>query len=128
METSLIPLKPLQASAFLNQMDLKQQIDQEMRRAFLRANRKDRLEQRKILILLKADITEQLNDFNMKEERKSYLLHQLANAQDLSTLIDLIQDLNARQVQDSGPELIGLILNPDGIQFTKYTSCDHKVS
>jgi hypothetical protein len=124
METSLIPLKPLQASPFLNQ----QQIDQEMGRALLRANRKDRVEQRKMLILLKADITEQLNDFNMKEERKSYLLHQLANAQDLSTLIDLIQDLNARQVQDSGPDLIGLILTPDGIQFTKHTSCDHNVS
>ena len=50
------------------------------------------------LVKLKTQITNEVESFEMIQERKSYLLHQLANCRDLPSLVELIRDINLAQL------------------------------
>lgn len=56
--------------------------------------------QRKNLIRLKTEIINSLATFKMSEDRKSYLLHQLANVHDLDSTMDLIREIDVLQLAD----------------------------
>lgn len=53
--------------------------------------------QRKNLFRLKHEIINNLDNFQMSEERKSYLLHQLSNVHDLTSAESLIKEMNLIQ-------------------------------
>lgn len=78
--------------------------------------------QRKILIKLRNEINNQLSSFLMPEERKSYLLHQLVNAQDIDSLVELMISVNQQQISQnaqSEQDLIYLAQTSQGIAITK---------
>lgn len=55
--------------------------------------------QRKILYTLKNDLSQKTDSLAMPADRRSYLLHQLANAQDAEELALLIHQINTLQIQ-----------------------------
>jgi hypothetical protein len=57
--------------------------------------------QRKNLMRLKSEIISGMETFKMSEERKSYLLHQLANVHDMDSTMDLIRQIDSLQAIDS---------------------------
>lgn len=78
--------------------------------------------QRKILLKLRAEINNQLSSFLMPEERKSYLLHQLVNAQDIDSLVELMISVNQQQISQNTQneqDLIYLAQTSQGIVVTK---------
>ena len=54
--------------------------------------------QRRALIKLKIELSAKLDDLNMSDQRKDYILHQLNNVQDIEGWIDLLREINRLQV------------------------------
>jgi hypothetical protein len=70
--------------------------------------------QHQALVKLKTQITNEVEYFEMISDRKSYLLHQLANCRDLPSLMELIRDINLAQLQQK-PTLF-LVRNDEQIR------------
>jgi acetylornithine/succinyldiaminopimelate/putrescine aminotransferase/predicted amino acid dehydrogenase len=88
-------------------IDLSQEIEKEMNQALIKVRRSDAAIQRKILLKLKTEITNKTDELRMSEERRSYLLHQLANAHDIDSLVSLIREVNRLQLNQR-PKFIAL--------------------
>ncbi len=88
-------------------IDLNQEIEKEINESLLWARSLSDKEQRKILFRLKSQIVAQYETLNFSHERKSYLLHQLANTQDLDQLALLLREINALQMNQK-PKFIAL--------------------
>jgi hypothetical protein len=56
--------------------------------------------QRRNLMRLKSEIISGMDSFKMSEERKSYLLHQLANVHDMDSTMDLIREVDVLQLAE----------------------------
>ena len=65
--------------------------------AQLGSNLTDSAEKRRMLVKLKIDITGRIDDFKMSEDRKSFMLHQLNNVQDMEGMLSLIREINRLQ-------------------------------
>jgi acetylornithine/succinyldiaminopimelate/putrescine aminotransferase/predicted amino acid dehydrogenase len=88
-------------------VDLNQEIEKEINEALLSVRSLTSFEQRKILIALKTQIANQYDELKMPEDRRSYLLHQLVNAQTLDELAQLLREINALQINQK-PKFIAL--------------------
>lgn len=88
-------------------IDLAQEIEKEMNQALIKVRRSDAATQRKTLLKLKTEITNKTDELRMSEERRSYLLHQLANAHDIDALVSLIREINRLQLNQR-PKFIAL--------------------
>lgn len=78
--------------------------------------------QRKILIKLRNEISQQLESFLMPTERKNYLLHQLVNSQDIDSLVELMTHINQQQISQNAQveqDLIYLAQTSQGIAISK---------
>ena len=101
---------------------LLQTVEKEMELALFKIKLSEPVLQRKILIKLRNEISNQLNSFLMPQERKNYLLHQLVNAQDIDSLVDLIVSINQLQISQNAQDaqdLIYLAQTSQGIIITK---------
>lgn len=101
---------------------LLQTVEKEMELALFKIKLSEPVLQRKILIKLRSEISNQLNSFLMPQERKNYLLHQLVNAQDIDSLVDLIVSINQLQISQNAQDaqdLIYLAQTSQGIIITK---------
>jgi predicted amino acid dehydrogenase len=97
-------------------------VEKEMELALFKIKLSEPVLQRKILIKLRNEISNQLNSFLMPEERKNYLLHQLVNAQDIDSLVELIASINQLQISQNAQDaqdLIFLAQTSQGIIITK---------
>lgn len=77
---------------------LSQEIEKELNQSLLKTRLLDEKSQRKVLLRLKSEITNKSEELKMPEERRSYFLHQLSNAQDINSLVDLIREINRLQL------------------------------
>lgn len=74
--------------------------------------------QRKSLQRLKCAITNKIDTLKMPEERKSYFLHQLANVHDLSSMEELISDINNLQLKENIPQdIVHIVMGSNGIDI-----------
>lgn len=97
-------------------------VEKEMELALFKIKLSESVLQRKILIKLRNEINNQIDSFLMPNERKSYLLHQLVNAQDVDGLVELINSINEQQVSQNSLtelDLIYLAQTSQGIIITK---------
>jgi predicted amino acid dehydrogenase len=97
-------------------------VEKEMELALFKIKLSEPVLQRKILIKLRSEINHQLTSFLMPEERKSYLLHQLVNAQDIDSLVELMISINQQQISQNAQteqDLIYLAQTSQGIIITK---------
>ena len=76
-------------------------LDEEMELAVLKIKLSEEVLQRKFLYKLKTEITQRLDSVAMPNERRSYFLHQLANAPDIDELVALIQNINNLQISQN---------------------------
>ncbi len=88
-------------------IELSQEIEKEMNQALIKIRRSEPTLQRKILFKLKTEIANKTEHLNMNDERKSFFLHQLANALDINELVELIREINAKQINQR-PKFISL--------------------
>lgn len=77
-------------------------LNTEMETALLKIRLSDAPIQRKILLKLKTEIINKLDSIAMSSDRRQYLLHQLAYAQDINELASLIQLINHKQIEQQG--------------------------
>lgn len=85
-----------------------QKLEQDMEVAVLKLKLSELSLQRRILFKLKTEIIHHLESVLMAESRKSYLLHQLSNAQDIDELVSLIREVNHLQAFEESVILSGL--------------------
>lgn len=88
-------------------LDLSQQIEKELNQTLIKIHRSDSTFQRKILIKLKTEILNKTDELRMSDERRSYLLHQIANVHDIDSLVSLIREINRLQLNQR-PKFIAL--------------------
>lgn len=96
----------------------------EMEMALFKIKLSEPVLQRKILAKLRNEITQKLPTFLMPEERKSYFLHQLVNAQDADSLVELMTEINQNQMAESseqGLHLVYLAQTSQGITVEQKT-------
>ena len=93
-----------------------QTIHEEMDQAVSKAKLGDQAIQRRILIKLKNEIIHQVDELKMSEDRKSYLIHQLSNAQDMDSLASLLKEMNLRNPQAR----LSLSCSSFGVVFTQH--------
>lgn len=99
-------------------------VEKEMEMALFKIKLSEPVLQRKILVKLRNEITHKLPDFLMSEERKSYFLHQLVNAQDVESLVELISEINQIQISQNSEndlDLVYLAQTSQGIIITQKT-------
>jgi acetylornithine/succinyldiaminopimelate/putrescine aminotransferase/predicted amino acid dehydrogenase len=87
--------------------DISQEIEKEMNQALIKVRRSEPALQRKILLKLKTEIINKTDELRMSEERRSYLLHQLANTHDIDSLVSLLREINGLQINQR-PKFISL--------------------
>lgn len=92
-----------------------------MEEAVLEIKKSEPQLQRKWLIKLRKSLLENLPDLLMKEERKSYIYHQIAHIHDLDELNFFIHEINSLQLSepDSIIELIFLTNSAEGVIWAK---------
>jgi acetylornithine/succinyldiaminopimelate/putrescine aminotransferase len=88
-------------------IDINQQIEKEMNQALIKVQRSETKIERKILLKLKTEIINKTDELKMNEERRSYLLHQVANVHDMDSLVSLIREINRLQLNQR-PKFIAL--------------------
>jgi len=88
-------------------VEIAQEIEKEMNQALIRINRSEEGLKRKALLRLKTELTNKTENLKMSSERRSYLLHQLSNAQDLESLVSLLREINKSQMNQR-PKFIAL--------------------
>jgi predicted amino acid dehydrogenase len=106
-------------------------VEKEMELALFKIKLSEPVLQRKILIKLRSEINHQLTSFLMPEERKSYLLHQLVNAQDIDSLVELMISINQQQISQNAQteqDLIYLAQTSQGIIITKKSFSPETIS
>jgi acetylornithine/succinyldiaminopimelate/putrescine aminotransferase/predicted amino acid dehydrogenase len=80
-------------------IDLQQEIEKEFNQSLISYRRCDERMQSRILIRLRSELTNKLDGLRMPEERKSYLLHQVANCHTIEDLVSLLREVNANQLK-----------------------------
>ena len=78
-----------------------------MNQALIKVQRSETKIERKILLKLKTEIINKTDELKMSEERRSYLLHQVANVHDMDSLVSLIREINRLQLNQR-PKFIAL--------------------
>jgi len=74
--------------------------------------------QRKSLLRLKGEIIKKIDSLKMREERKSYFLHQLANVHALNSTVELIKEINSLQLMDNiSQDLVHLVFGSQVIEI-----------
>lgn len=109
--------------------DLIETVEKEMELALFKIKLSENQLQRKILIKLKKEITQQIDSWKMTEDRKSYLLHQLVNSQDVENLVELLSSINQKQLSENSSaelDLIYLAQTSQGIVVTKGSFSNEK--
>lgn len=109
--------------------DLIETVEKEMELALFKIKLSENQLQRKILIKLKNEITQQIDSWKMTEDRKSYLLHQLVNSQDVENLVELLSSINQKQLSENSSaelDLIYLAQTSQGIVVTKGSFSNEK--
>jgi acetylornithine/succinyldiaminopimelate/putrescine aminotransferase/predicted amino acid dehydrogenase len=88
-------------------IEINQQIEKEMNQALIKVQRSEAKIERKILLKLKTEIINKTDELKMGDERRSYLLHQVANVHDMDSLVSLIREINRLQLNQR-PKFIAL--------------------
>lgn len=79
---------------------LSQEIEKEINQAHIILNRMDDSFKQRQIINLRKSLMEKIPSLKMKEERKSFYLHQLANVHSLEELVSLIREVNRLQLSE----------------------------
>lgn len=79
-------------------VELEQDIQKEMNEALITIKRSEDSFRLKMVKHLRLELTEKITDLLMSEERKSYLLHQIANTHEIEELVSLVQEVNKAQM------------------------------
>ena len=79
-------------------IELEQDIEKEMNQALIRVKRTEESFRIKIVRTLRTDLIEKIEALSMKDERKSYFIHQIANCHEIEDLVSLIRDINKAQL------------------------------
>ncbi len=88
-------------------IEISQQVQKEMNLALIRIKSGDEASQAKTTLKLRLELTKSITSLKMSEERKSYFLHQLGNTLTIDELINLIREINEKQLSQK-PKLISL--------------------
>ena len=78
--------------------DLGQEAEKEINLAILALKKLDDKFQTRILKTLRLELMEKIDSLSMNKERKSYLLHQLANVLEIEDLASLLREINSNQL------------------------------
>ena len=79
-------------------IELEKTIEDELNQALIEFNKSEGIFQRKILSHIRRDLSQKLEFFQMSQERRSYLLHQVSNTHSMEDLISLISETNKKQL------------------------------
>ena len=80
-------------------VELEQEIEKEMNEALLKVKRSDTALQTKFVRNLRAELVDKISDLKMNEERKSYFIHQINNVHSIDELVELVREINKKQMQ-----------------------------
>jgi acetylornithine/succinyldiaminopimelate/putrescine aminotransferase/predicted amino acid dehydrogenase len=88
-------------------LGLEQEIEKEMNQALIKVQRSEESFRHKMVLNLRSDLMEKIPVLSMNEERKCYLLHQVAHAHTIDELVSLVREINKKQLAQR-PSFIAL--------------------
>lgn len=88
-------------------VQLEQELEKEMNQALIKINRSEASLRAKAVSQLRKDLSEKIPMLKMNEERKSFFLHQIANAHSIEELVTLVREINKKQLSQR-PSFISL--------------------
>lgn len=88
-------------------IELGQDVDKEINQAHLRLLKLPKNELETVVRSLRSDLLLRIDTLKMTDERRSYVLHQIANVHDLQGLLELIREVNQLQMSTK-PKFIAL--------------------
>lgn len=88
-------------------IELEQELEKEINSALIKIKRTEEVLRTKLIKNLRSDLSEKISTLNMSEERKSYFLHQMNNAHEIEEIIELVREINKKQLSQR-PTFIAL--------------------
>jgi acetylornithine/succinyldiaminopimelate/putrescine aminotransferase/predicted amino acid dehydrogenase len=88
-------------------IQLEQELEKEMNQAVIKINGTESSIRVKAVSHLRSDLGKKIPMLKMNEERKSYFLHQIANAHSIEELVTLVREINKKQLSQR-PSFISL--------------------
>lgn len=79
-------------------ISLRQEIEKEMNQALNVFRQMESELQQKMLRRLRLELSSQISNLKMSDERRSYFLHQLNNVHEIEDLLGLVREINSRQL------------------------------
>lgn len=79
-------------------VELEQELEKEINSALIKIKRTEETLRVKLIRNLRSDLAEKIATLNMSEERKSYFLHQINNTHEIEEIIELVREINKKQL------------------------------